>query len=311
MSESLVCLNGQIVHVEDARLSAFDPGLTHGAGLFETLRVYGGTPFRLGAHLERMTASARKLSMAVPADLHALRTDADRLLRAMELRDARMRITVTPGTAAAAAPRATADGQDATGEPPAPPCTVLITAAPLDRQHEAAVFERGLTVCVSSFRQHTGDPTAGHKTLSYLPRLIGLREAQSRQCGEALWFTPDNRLAEACMSNIFLVRDDRLLTPPIDTPVLPGVTRAAVLELAAGEGVPCVEQPLTIDDLLAASEVFLTNAVIELMPVTRIERHVVADEKPGPLTRRLSGLYRECVESDGRHKGTEARRHEG
>ena len=113
--------------------------------------------------------------------------------------------------------------------------------------------------------------------------------------GEALWFTPDGFLAEGSISNVFFVKDGALRTPPPETPVLPGVTRALVLELARMCELPIEENPCTLKELFEADEAFLTNAIMELMPVTRVERRAIADEKPGPVTGRLRAAYHECV----------------
>jgi D-amino acid aminotransferase len=281
MSE-LVLLHGEIVEAAEARVSVFDAGLAHGAGLFETVRVYHGNPFRLDEHLRRMRQSGQRLGIALPWDDAELTRGVERVLQANELRDARLRITATPGDARTA---------ESSPEDASPPATLLIAAQAFD-SYPAEHYRRGMTVCVSSFKQSRNDPLAGHKTLSYFPRLLALREAHARQCGEALWFTADNRLAEGSISNVFLVSNEKLLTPPLDTPVLPGVARKVVLEGAAAERIAAEERALTIDDLLAADEVFLTNVILEVMPVCRVERHAVGDEKVGEITRRLHEAYR-------------------
>jgi len=293
MPGDTVLLNGELIPAEAARLSAFDAGLTHGAGLFETFRAYHGVPFRLSAHRERLAASAQALSLPAPPERDPLATEVSRLLEVNGLRDARMRLTFTPGSTRIATVSQSAGALNPADDESFHP-TLLLTAARMDALPGAAAGG-GMIVCISSFRQQAGDPIAGHKTLSYLPRLLGQREAQRKRCGEALWFTPQNRLAEGSMSNVFLVRDGRLLTPPLDTPVLPGVTRAVVLELARSAGVAVEERPLDINDLLGANEVFLTNSVMELMPVLAIERHAVGDEKPGNVTKSLHEAYQAAV----------------
>ncbi len=280
--QECVYLNGGVVPGDEARISVFDAGLLHGAGLFETFRTYGRAPFRLDAHLARMRKSAATLELPAAWDDGDLERGVQRVLQANELADARVRITVTAGDLHAQRD----DGP--------PPCTTLITATKVEATPPEH-YRRGMTVCLSDFRLCRHDPLAGHKTLSYLARLRALREAQRKQCGEALWFTEERRLAEGCISSVFLVRGGLLLTPPIDTPALPGVTRAAVLELAAAQRIASQERPLTIDDVLAADELFLTNSIFEVMPVCRVERHAVGDEKPGEITRRLHEAYRDLV----------------
>lgn len=271
-----VFLNDGLVDASTAQLSIFNPALSHGVGLFETVRAYGGRIFRLEAHLERMRASAVKLDMPVAAVIERVPAAIDALLAAEGLTDARVRFTVTP------------PGSHAGLEQP----TLLVTAGPVGG-YPPELYARGMTVCVlTEWRQSRFDPLAGHKTICYLPKLLGLREAQARQCGEALWFTPENLLAEGCISSVFVVKAGSVRTPPLDTPILPGVTRAAVLELALQLGIEATEQACTIDDLLDADEIFLTNAVMEVMPVTRVERRPIGGEKPGQITLRLADAFR-------------------
>jgi branched-chain amino acid aminotransferase len=174
----------------------------------------------------------------------------------------------------------------------------LIVSAQAVTGYPPEMYEKGMTVFIcTDYRQSAQDPLAGHKTTSYFPRLVALRTAQERGCNEALWFTPANLLAEGCISNVFLVKNGELRTPPLDTPVLPGIAREVVLEQAAALGITAHQVPCTIDDLLDADEVFLTNSVMEVMPVTRVERKAIANEKPGPVTRRLLEAYRTLTQS--------------
>jgi branched-subunit amino acid aminotransferase/4-amino-4-deoxychorismate lyase len=153
-----------------------------------------------------------------------------------------------------------------------------------------------MKVIVSRYKQNPDDPTSRHKTINYFPRLAALQEAQQKNRGEALWFTTTNRLAEGCISNVFLVKDDRLLTPPLDTPVLPGITRKVVLESAREHSLYCEERELFIKDLLDASEVILTNSIMALMPVSSVEAHAVGEEKPGPVYQKLQAWYQDKIE---------------
>lgn len=278
-----VCVNGEIVPAGAARVSAFDAAFLHGVGLFETLRAYGGAIFARDAHLERMrnSAEALKLHLAIDADL--CREALQRTLDANGLKDARLRLTVTPGVTQLP------NGATEPGQP-----TILATATAL-AAYPREYYEKGMTVLLSRFRQGPADPLAGHKTTSYWPRLAALREAQEKHCGEALWFTPENLLAEGSISNVFIVRDDEIRTPPVGTPVLPGIVRAFVLETATKAGRAVREMPLTVNDLLDADEVFLTNSIMEIMPVCRIERKPIGTEKPGPVTAWVADRYREAV----------------
>jgi len=110
-----------------------------------------------------------------------------------------------------------------------------------------------------------------------------------------VWFTTENKLAEGSISNIFLVKDKTLLTPRAETPVLPGIARKTVLELADKLKIKTEERDLSIHDLLAAEEVFLTNVIMTVLPVTAVESHTVAEGKVGPITRQLTEAYEDLL----------------
>jgi branched-chain amino acid aminotransferase len=271
---------------EHAQISIFDSGFMQGIGLFETMRAYGGQVFRLERHLDRLANSARALGWTIMPDVDQMRENVEQVVGATEQLDLRVRLTVTTGSL-----RVT--------EQDAPQITIVATAAP-EAKYPPELYTQGVTVIVSNHRQNAHDPTVGHKTTSYFARLAALREAHAKQAFEALWFTHDNRLAEGAISSVFVVEDDELLTPPLDTPVLPGITRATVIELANELRIPAREEQLVIDDVLSADELFLTNSLMEIMPVVRVEREPIGTEKPGEITRRLAEAYgllieRECV----------------
>jgi branched-chain amino acid aminotransferase len=277
MTAEKVYLNGELIDHDKAVIPVGNPGLLHGVGLFETLRVYSARPFRLDRHIERMQASAAKLDLSIGNAQERIPDAVKAVVETNQLTDARVRFTITPP----------ADPSDAESG------TLLVTAQAV-AGYPPELYEQGMTVYIcDTYRQSSRDPLAGHKTTSYLPRLLALRTAQEKHCGEALWFTPTNHLAEGSISNVFLVKDGCLRTPALDTPVLPGITRAEVLDLARSAGIRIEESPCSLDDVLDADEVFLTNAVMEVMPVTRIERIAIAGEKPGPITRQLHDAYRE------------------
>jgi branched-subunit amino acid aminotransferase/4-amino-4-deoxychorismate lyase len=168
-------------------------------------------------------------------------------------------------------------------------------------------------VVVDEQKLNPYDVQAGHKTLNYFSRLTALREANRRAAGEGLWFNVHNYLQSGSISNVFLVKGSTLLTPPTPremldksiaeampypkSAVLPGITRAAALELAATAGIPTKLAALTINDLLDADEVFLTNSIMGVMLVCRIERRAIGNDKPGALTSKLSDAYRTAVAS--------------
>ncbi len=289
MQES-VTINGRLIPAETATVSVYDSGFMLGVGLFETFRSYDGRPFRTRRHLQRLIRSAQTLGWSVLPDLQALEHDVEQVIRACGPGDARVRLTVTTGSL------------HASPEQP-PQLTVVASAAPAER-YPPELYARGVTLALSKYRQNPTDPTTGHKTTSYFARLASLREAHATGAFEALWLTLDELVAEAAMSSVFAVLDEVLVTPPLDTPVLPGITRAAVLELAGELEIPTREQTLTLTELLGADEVFLTSSMAEIVPVVRIERQPIANEQVGELTRRLAVAYGELIDRERDEAGT-------
>ncbi len=281
-----VWLNGQLVDAEQARVTVFDAALQHGVGLFETLRVYHGVPFLLSAHLARLSMSAQQLGVLPGDHTQPIRQAVHDVLDANDLKEARLRITLTAGPL----------GQ-APDEQPTPAVLVVATDRP---DYPPEFYKVGMTVCISGHRQSADDPLAGHKTICYFARLLALRQAQANDCQEAIWLNAEGKLAEACTSNLFVVKDGVLKTPPRSTPVLPGVTRAAVIELAKclQIPVPVEETPLDPQELLDADEAFLTNAVMGVMPLCRVERQEVGTGQPGELTRQLHEAYGQFIRQE-------------
>ncbi len=283
--QPIVYLNGAFLPVADAGVGLNDGGWLHGAGLFETMRAENGRIFRLESHMERLLHSTGKLLR--PVGRHQLPSEEDfrTLLERNGLKAARVRMTVSAG------PMQMTPTDDEGG------LTVGVTAMKL-ASYPASLYDTGINVIVCRFRQSSSDPLAGHKTTCYLPRLLALRAAQQARCTEAIWFTTDNQLAEGSISNVFLVGKGVLKTPPLDTPVLPGVTRGLVLDIAGREGIKTEETALTIDDLLDADEAFLTNTMMQIMPVIRVERHTIGAGRAGPVARRLREEYRKLVKQE-------------
>ena len=281
-----VFLNHGLVPAEEARVSIFDAGLLHGVGLFETMRSYQGEIFRVEDHLNRLYNSAEVLGILITQKRAELAEWLDVLLETNDLKDARVRLTATRGSM-----KQLPDEEQ-------PESVVFATAAAM-QQYPAEYYRRGMTVTVCRYRQNPFDPTSGHKSLNYFSRLVGLQQAQQeQQAGEALWFTVDGKLAEGCISNVFMVKEERLLTPAAETGILPGITRKVVLELANAEGMEIEEGLFSRDDLQEASEVFLTNSIMELMPVCRIDRQAIAKDKPGPVYKKLHELYQQAVQRE-------------
>ncbi|MHC4696003.1 MAG: aminotransferase class IV [Planctomycetota bacterium] len=303
-----IYFNGEFRPADDAHVSVQDGGWLHGAGLFETMRAEGGRVFRLESHMARLMQSAAKLLRPIGREDLPSRVDFLDLLERNELKVARVRMTVSAGPMTGVEPAAqTTDAvrartparrdlhSAATADPTK--ATVCASASPLSPP-PAQTYETGVRVVICDYRQSPSDPLAGHKTTAYLGRLLALRDAQRARCMEALWFTTASLLAEGSISNVFIVKKDVLKTPPLDTPVLPGIARGIVLDIARDAKIETRQCPLTIDDLLEADELLLTNSIMQVMPVIRVEKRDIAGGRVGPVAKRLLEAYRQLVRKE-------------
>jgi len=297
----VVWVNGEYVTRDEARVSAFDAGLLHAVGLFETMLATGAGVFQLHAHLDRLSRSARDLGLTESLETRALAEAVRRCVERSELTQgegrARVRLTLTGGDLNLLA--STAQG------PTDPTIIISVTRA---TQYPEAMFEKGVGVVVAAAKANPLDPFAGHKTLNYWWRLRELQMASARGMGESLVLQVTNHVAGGAVSNLFCVRDDTLHTPiargeeekgAVPSPVLPGTTRAVVIELAERFGVGCGRHMLNISDILDADEVFLTNASWGVLPVVQVESKAIGDGRPGPVTSRVREMWEEAVGSDG------------
>lgn len=273
-------LNGRLLPEPDARVPALDRGLLYADGLFETLRCYGGRPFLLAEHWARLSASAAFLGIPFPAvDPAAL---VARLLGANGLADASVRLTLTRGSLPAGPRPAGA------GEP-----TLLVQARRL-RPDLGRSAEAGIGGCRLPWPLRArGLPLQGHKTLCYLPSVLALGAVPAGE--EPLLETTEGHLSEGATTNIFWVRGGRLFTPHLDCGCLPGVARRLVLSLAADAGIPVEEGFYPASDLADADEAFVTNSVVEVTPLVRLDGAALGDGRPGPATRGLQAAYRREV----------------
>lgn len=280
-----IYVNGKWQPAKRAAIRVDDAGLMHGVGLFETMAAHNGRIFRLDSHLERMANSASELGLARPLDTKRLGEAVTSTLSHNNLSQARIRLTVTAGT------RSLLNAEQNTPSKP----TVIVTATE-PTTYDPAYFDQGITVVLAHPGANPFDPMAGHKTLNYWPRLRSLRQAAAHGAGEAIWLNVSNHLASGAVSNIFLVKNNALLTPfahgeevkdALPAPVLPGIVRQAVIEIAAEMDIPVHKQMLSVNDLLEADEVFLTNSSWYLLPVSAVEKKTIGQGGAGPLSTEL------------------------
>lgn len=281
--DEIVYLNGSLLPLSQARLSPLDWGFLYGYGLFETMRARSGRIFRLDKHLARLSRSAKFLGIELESTANLEKALYD-TLQANNLSDARIRLTLSGG-----------EGEPVP-DPLAPRTPTLFIIARSYTPYPRQVYERGFKAIVSYIRRNTHSPASVIKSLNYLDNLLARREARLAGADEAILLNEQGFLAEASTSNIFLISDNTLLTPSQDSGILPGIAREVVQELAPSLGIETVERKISPEELLQADEAFLTNSLIEIMPLTQVGGQNLGSGRAGAMTRRLMDAYKELVE---------------
>ena len=268
-----VWLDGTLVDPDAAAVSVFDHGLTVGDGVFETLKAVDGVPFAARRHLERLHRSASGLGLAVPASDDELRAAMAAVLASTTHALARVRITVTGGFAPL--------GSERGDRGP----TTIVAAGPLTPPSPTTA------VCVVPWPRNERGAVAGIKTTSYAENVVALAHAKERGGTEALFATTTGLLCEGTGSNVFVAVGGRLVTPPLTSGCLAGVTRDLVLMVT-----DAVEADVSMAELAAADEVFLTSTGRDVQPVDEVDdRRLVA---PGPLTTAAAAAFADLAARD-------------
>ncbi|AXR79107.1 aminotransferase class IV [Natrarchaeobaculum sulfurireducens] len=283
--EPLYHVDGDLVPASEATVSVDDRGFRYGDAAFETMRAYGGTIFEWDRHVERLERTCQSLSLAHGLADTDLRDRIDETLAANDLADAYVRLSITRGV----------QPGKLTPQPEVDP-TVVIYVTPLPRGglESEPVWDGPATVkSIETRRMPEQAVPASAKTHNYLNGILARAELRGTDADEALLSDLEGNVAEGATSNLFFVRDGVLCTPTTDGPVLPGITRELVLELAEDAGVPTREEQYGLEEVCEAEEAFLTNRTWELRPVDRVDDAVIGG---GPVTERLSQLYDERVE---------------
>jgi branched-chain amino acid aminotransferase len=284
----IVDLDGELIAAEDARVSPFDAAYQYGDGVFDTLRAYRGFLFCVREHFERIARQVELLQLPVDPRVDAWHARLHRLLEANQLTtcDARVRIQIGRGGGP--------DTDLVGGDPEAIPPVVFITARPVAPSIQEWQSNGIHVLSMQASFSRGNFPQL--KTLNYLPSLMAQRFASAQGYQEACLLNRQNRVLEGATSNLFCLRGRNLRTPPLRMGILPGVTRAHVLQLAAKAGLNPTEEAFELRDLLLADEVFITGSVKEIVPVVRVDRATIGRGHPGTVTRFLQQAYRDSVE---------------
>jgi branched-chain amino acid aminotransferase len=286
----LIYLNGKLVPREEANVSVFDHGVLYGDGIFEGIRVYDGNIFRLKEHIERLYESAKTIHLKIPMSPEELSKATVDTVTANNVRDAYIRLVITRGV-----------GDLGIDPSSCPKPTVFIIVATITL-YPPEFYEKGVPLITASTRRipmECLDPRI--KSLNYLNNILAKVEARRAGVPEAVMLNIAGRVSECTADNIFILRNGILKTPRLTEGALPGVTRAAVLELGAAAGLETKETVLGLHDLYNAEECFLTGTGAEIVPVITVDGRQVGDGKPGSVTKDLLERFRALRVSDG-HK---------
>jgi branched-subunit amino acid aminotransferase/4-amino-4-deoxychorismate lyase len=279
-----VWLNGRLVPEAEAVIPVNDRVVLFGDGGYETVRSYQGKFLRFPQHLERLRRTLDGIGIEMAITDEQILAGADELITADGIPDARVRLTVTSGLH---------DGviRLRRSHPP----NVIVVASPVTTPSEAA-YRDGVTVILSPYTIAHDSPQARLKTVPRLTHLMAKEAALEAGAWDAIFLDEHRNFLEGTMTNLFLVVDGAVCTPPLDNAILEGVTRSLVLEMAENEGLTVREEPLGEAEARRASEAFLTSTTIELLPIRRIGD--IGIGPPGPVRAALHRRYRAAIAAE-------------
>ncbi len=284
----LVYLNGRYVPRSEATISVFDHGFLYGDGVYEGIRVYDGSVFRLEAHVDRLFESARTLALAIPLTRREVVDAVVGTVAANGRHDAYLRLIVSRGPG------------DLGLDPAMCPRPTVVIICDSIAVYPREVYDDGIKLITASVRRipmESLDPRV--KSLNYLNNVLAKLEARNAGCVEAVMLNHQGLVAECTGDNIFVLKNGVLKTPDVMQGSLAGITRGAVLDLARRIGLPAQEAVLAPHDLYNADECFLTGTAVEIVPVVRIDGRLIGSGRPGNATRQLMAAFAELRTHDG------------
>ncbi|GAW91307.1 aminotransferase class IV [Calderihabitans maritimus] len=272
--EEVICLNGSLLPRSRAKISVKDRGFLYGEGLFETLHVYNNKAVLLEDHLARLLKSAQYLNLSLPCSRKELVKLVENTIEVNRGSEGILRIILSGGC-----------------EKP----QLLITyqhGLPYRQEN----YRKGISAVISSIRRNPYSPVTKIKSLSFLDNILAREEARQQGALEGIMLNVNGFVAEGTMSNFFLVKQEQVITPDLNSGILPGITRATVLRLAAALGLPVEERQVELGEIFEADECFLTNALMGVMPLVEVNgRKVGNGDAPGKITSLLLQQYRDKI----------------
>lgn len=284
-----IYLNGELVEKEKAVISVYDHGFLYGDGVFEGIRMYSGTVFRLKEHIDRLYDSARSILLHIPHTPSEIEQIVVETLRKNEFYESGyIRLVISRGA-----------GDLGLDPRKCHKPNVVVIAEQLSL-FPKELYEKGITMVTVPTRRNRPDILSPKvKSLNYLNNIMVKVEATNAGADEALTLNTEGYVAEGSGQNIFIVKNGVLLTPPSYVGALEGITRNAIIDLAREQGYVIKEEPFTRHDVYVADEVFLTGTAAEVIPVVKLDGRVIADGLPGVHTHQFLNAFRQLVVRDG------------
>lgn len=284
----LIYIDGEFLPKAEAKVSVFDHGLLYGDGVFEGIRSYNGRVFKLDEHLERLYDSAKSIMLEIPISIETMKETVLETLRRNHLTEAYIRLIITRGVG------------DLGLDPDKCPKPSIIIIADKIVLYPQKFYEDGLEIVTASVRRNYAEAINPRiKSLNYLNNILAKIEGKQAGAEEVLMLNAEGYVVECTGDNIFWIKNEILVTPPVHMGILEGVTRNSVINLARDAGIHVEERVFTRHDLYIADECFLTGTAAEVIPVVKIDRRAIGDGQPGKMTQRLIAAFRQYANSSG------------
>ena len=282
--EQLIYVDGEYYPKSQAKISVFDHGLLYGDGVFEGIRAYKGVVFKLKEHIDRLYNSAKAIMLDIPLTKEEMINAVLETLRKNNMQDAYIRLIVTRGVG------------DLGLDPRKCRKPTVIVIADHITLYSSEAKEKGIKAMIVWIRRNPVD-TASHeiKSLNYLNSVLGKIEANIAGFDEAICLDKNGYVSEGVGENLFIIKNGKLLTPPSSTGLLVGITREIIIRLAEKLGYAVVEKNITPTDLFSADEAFFTGTAAEITPIAEVNRRIIGNGRPGPLTRRLMDEFEKLL----------------
>ena len=282
--EPVIYLNGKFVPKSNATVSVFDHGLLYGDGVFEGIRAYNGSVFQLDEHIQRLYESAKYIQLKIPLDPASLEGALLETLRRNNLRDAYIRVVVTRGV-----------GDLGVNPESCKESTIFIISEPI-ASHLGPKEPRVVRAIISSIRRDTVDATTHEvKSLNYLNSILAKLEANNTGVDDAIMLDARGFVSEGSVTNVFVVKRNRVLTPSPASAILHGITRQRIIRLCNELGLEVEEKDITPFELISADELFLVGTKSEILAVGSVNSRKIGSGGLGPITKKLLEEFSKLV----------------